>query len=313
MNKNGGAHFSNSMSFYDYRDWSEWPEADVKEYAQELASFYNLAAEEAAYLTQRMLDEAGHYPLPGWKKVGPKKSSAEQEELSRALGESDADRFEQNVRINRPMKIDGLAVEEPSYTTVGNGLTKRLTRRGGFSKQLSTEFNKRQRRNARHPFSSLNPEIRNLSNKALWQANCIPVSSVDWLVRPIDRKPREGVWWYVKQLEHAYYNAREQAKLGNFEGAMWHAFRAGELKSELEIRLAHGELYEKYEAVRSAQREAGKTSATATNEEKQAAYRRQRAANRAISNTEAARRAARELGYKGPTAIVRAFPDGLPD
>lgn len=301
------------MSFYDYLDWSEWPEADVREYALELATYHRLTEVEANYLERRMLDEAGHYPIPGWKRVGPRKSSAEEEELSRALGQSDADRFQQNVLINRPQKIDVPAMEEATYATIGNGLTRRFIRQGGLNKHLSTEFAKRRRSEARHPFSSLNPAIQNLCNRALWRANCIPISSINWLVQPADRKPREGVWWYVKQLEHAYNNAREQAKLGNVEGAMWHAFRAGGLKLELEIKLAHGATFEKYEAVSIAQREAGLSKSQATVQMKQDAYRRQREANKAISKTEAARRAAKELGYRGATAIVRAFPDGLPD
>ena len=115
-------------------------------------------------------------------------------------------------------------------------------------------------------------DIAQCADDALWASNCYPIEHDNWLNPQGNDAPYEGLVWYASQLELAYDNARKQAELGNSEGSLWHAFRAGELYGELRIRLAHSEAFDKAEAVRTAQSDAGRSRKTVSDEVRQETY-----------------------------------------
>ena len=167
------------------------------------------------------------------------------------------------------------------------------------------EERRQRRRIAKRPFATLWPSIRSIGDDAFWASNCYPVDSGTWLNLWDDGKPYESPLWYAHQLERMYENAKKQASTGNVEGAMWHAFRAGELQAELNLTLAHGRKFEKYDAVNRAQRDAAKARKSVPDETRRDVYWKYRKAGH--KKIEAGRQAAKELGLSEPS-IRNAFP-----
>nr|WP_166180894.1 hypothetical protein [Altererythrobacter segetis] len=295
------------MQYYDYRDWIEWPEADIREYAREITAHLSLTAAEAEHLERQMTQQAGHWPKLV-ERIGPWKLEVEQEALFRAIGNGDDEVFQQNCRFNKPYRQPKYELEA-KWETVGSGLTrKRTTRIIRESPAMKRRRRGEQRRHARNPFTTINPQIRNWAEEAMWASNSYPIDRGRWLIPPGNDAPHEGLVWYSRELLSAYYNARDQAQLGNVEAAMRHAFRAGTLCTELRMRLAHGRTYDKYEAVNLAQRDAAQGRKIVPDDARREAYWRfRREGNKRI---EAGRLAANELGLASEGSIRNAFPEG---
>lgn len=294
------------MEYYDYRVWIGWPENDIREYAREIAADQSLTLTQSEHLERQMAQRAGHWPeRKDW--IGPSKMDPDLESVYRSLGHGDEEIFKQNQRLNAPYIPPKFLLEE-RWETIGGGLTRKRART--ITRESPAIKKRRQqdrRRKAKHPFTSMNLEMRNRSDDALWAANCYPIAYGDWLIPRGKEAPHEGLVWYSRELLNAYYNARDQARLGNSEAAMWHAFHAGALCAELDMRLAHGRTFDKYEAVSLAQRDAARSRKTVSDEVRREAYWRYR--NQGDKRIEAGRSAASELGLS-EASIRNAFPDG---
>lgn len=294
------------IEYYDFRDWIAWPESDIVEYANEIAVAHGLSDSDTDYLRAAMTRRAGYWPVRR-ERYGPRIMGPTEEALFRELGNGDDAVFAENARLNRPY-IDPKFTRESRTELVGRGLTlRRKLLIEKESKALRKYGQRDRKRKAENPFSSMNASLIVLADDALWAANCYPVSSTDWIIRPGEEKPFEGLVWYSRELMAAYNNAKDQARLGNMQAALWHAFRAGSLKSELEIRLAHAEKFEMYEAVNQAQRDAAHARRKVPMESRIEAYLRYR--NAGNKRIEAGRLAADELGISEPS-IRNAFPNG---
>lgn len=294
------------MEHYDYRTWIEWPEQDIREYAQEIAAHYELDSGPAYSLTWRMLGRATGYPFPEREYLRyPSKMNADVELEYRSLGENDEKLFARNRRLNRPFKSptsrDRLKVE---------GVGRGLTRRNFLRTVVESNYSRRERLRAQKkfgkwPFSVSARAAERISDDALWVANCYPLGVGEWLLSTGERQPFEGLIWYSSQLDLALWNASAQAANGATQAAMWHAFRAGSLTAELEQRLAHAATFEKYQAVNSAQRDAGKSRKIVSDELRREAYWRHR--KMGAKKVEAGRLAGNELNLSEPS-IRAAFP-----
>lgn len=296
------------MRYYDYHEWIHWPESDVREYAREIAAAQSLAADDANYLERQMAWKAGYWPdiyKPG--PAGPRKMDAEMEEQFRSMGDDDEAIFNHNCSINEPKiymrpKYDVDITEK----TIGIGLTRRrlaeVKPKNRTAKQWQYEQKKRI---ANDPFRHLHHRVRLLANEAHWQANCYPTSGGNWLIKKGNDEPYKGLVWYSNQLFEVFNNALNQMKIGNIQAAMLHAFRVGELCSQLEIRMVHGVTYEKYEAVKIAQSDAAQSRKIIPDELRRETYWRYR--HEGNKRIESGRSAALELGLSEPS-IRNAFP-----
>jgi len=231
---------------------------------------------------------------------------AKMETLYRSLCPSDNEVFQENCRLNRPYNEPKLHFKG-HWVTVGSGLTRKqkleIERESTY---LRNSRRRAQRQNAKHPFISMIVNVRQLATEAMWEANCYPIEEDVWLTPPNVDTPHEGLAWYSGEITREYYNARDQHDLGNTEYALWHAFKAGILYSELKLRMNHGLIFDKYEAVNSAQRNASLSRKVISDEARREAYwRHRRAGNKRI---ESGRLAADELGLS-ETSIRNAFPN----
>jgi hypothetical protein len=320
------------MEWYDFSDWIEWPEAQIREYAREIADDAQLTKQQADFLARYMAQQAGFWPGSQREKFYhyPQKLSDATEVMlrepitygwdhSEAVGpdiwgptlmhDADARVFAENVRLNRPGKPPPTLDQWKLATkSVGSGLTKKfVVERLREPDTLRRERRHARRRESRRPFSAMNMGIKIRSTDALWASNCLRIDHEEWLIPHGQDKPFEGLVWYSEQLMRAYWNARIQADLGNLEGAMWHAFRAGAFHAETEMRMLHGSKFDKYDAVNLAQKDAARARKTVSDELRRATYQRYRAdGNKRI---EAGRMAALELGLS-ESSIRNAFPDG---
>ncbi|WP_374420943.1 hypothetical protein [Novosphingobium arvoryzae] len=294
------------IEYYDFRDWIAWPESDIVQYANEIAVAQGLSESEADYLRSAMTRRAGYRPVRR-EQYGPRIMNPTEEGLFRQLGNGDDAVFAENARRNKPY-VDQKFTRQSRTELVGRGLTLRKKLLIEKESKALRKYRQRDRkRTAERPFSSMYQSLIVITDHALWAANCYPVSNKDWIIRPEEEKPFEGLVWYSRELMAAYSNAKDQARLGNIEAALWHAFRAGSLNSELEIRLAHAEKFEIYEAVNQAQRDAAHARRKVPNESRIEAYWRYRKAGH--KRIEAGRLAADELGISEPS-IRNAFPKG---
>lgn len=218
---------ANSIDDYhfDFSEWTTWPDEDVKLYAREIATDGFLSEKEAASLELNMLGQAElHRPAP-------------------------ADAATRKAQ-------DGWQ-PEITVSTFGDGLSRRTS----YVLANETRWLRKERKHKLRqvmrtiPFSFLQRRIDSLANEAMWRGNCYKINWHKWLFYADQDKPYEGSYWYARELQMTYDNARRQVKLGNIEAAMRHAFRAGELKCELEMIMAHGLAYKKYESTVIAQRE----------------------------------------------------------
>ena len=295
------------MEYYDYRTWIEWPEQDIRKYAQEIAAHHEPESGSAYSLTWRMLGRATGYPFPENEYLEyPSKTSAAKKLDYRSQGEDDEKIFARNQRFNQPFKSP-TSRDRLKWEGVGRG----LTRRNFLRTVVESKYSRRERLRARRKFgkrafSVAAREAGMISDDALWVANCYPLGAGDWLLSTGERQPFEGLIWYSSQLNLALWNASAQAANGATQAAMWHAFRAGSLKAELEQRLAHAATFEKYQAVNSAQRDAGKSRKIVPDELRRDAYWRHR--RMGAKKVEAGRLAGNELNLSEPS-IRAAFPN----
>ncbi len=295
------------MEYYDYREWIIWPEEDIREYAREIAADQSLGSEQARYLEGRMAERAGYWPKVR-PRIGPFKVPHERELAMRSNGEDDDAVFAQNRRINSPY-VSSKFNREIQWQAVGRGLTRRqVPRIVRQSPDHQRDMRRYRKQRGQRPFTSLNMQMRSRADDAMWAGNCYPISMTEWLIFEGADAPFEGLRWYSDELLGAYYNARELAARGNVEAAMWHAFRAGALDAELGMRIAYGELFEKFQAVSTAQRDAGKSRKRVPDEMRIDAYWRYRSEGN--KRVEAGRLAAKELGLS-ESSIRNAFPDGV--
>jgi hypothetical protein len=295
------------MEYYDFADWIEWPTEDIREYASEIAAANQLTAEQADHLGRQMTQKAGHWPILK-ERIGPLKMSLDSEELFCSLGNENAEVFEQNKRLNRPYVAPKFDYGEARCRTVGSRLTQRIVkdwiRKPAF---FTKEERRAKRRMASRPFMHLLSDLRNQIDEAYWRANCYPINYGTWLLWGDHDKPYESLVWYGSELERVYYNARKQAELGNIEAAMFHAFKVGVLNAELGILMARGATFEKYQAVKMAQRDAAIARKTVPDETRRETYWKFRKAGN--KKVEAGRLAGQELNLSEPS-IRSAFPDG---
>lgn len=162
------------------------------------------------------------------------------------------------------------------------------------------------RRKAKRPFDDAKIRTRGIAIRAMWVANCYPIEWENWLIPQGHNAPREGLVWYARELRRAVDNAEKQRQMDNSEAAMLHAFQAGALYSELEVRLAHGEKFDKYEAVSLSQRDAALARRIVPDEARRETYWRFRKDGH--KRSEAGKLAGQELGLS-EGSIRNAFPD----
>lgn len=207
----------------------------------------------------------------------------------------------------------GLRIEK---TKVGSGITARTvttTHRTGQAAKLFASERKLVRKMRRHaakkPFSwRLSKDTETILEEALWAAGCLQIDYGHWIVPKPEMEPHAGAWWYCEQITQLLENARKQCGSNEAEFAAFNAFRAGELLTELTMRLAHNEFFEKQTAIAEAQRSAPKARRKQTDH-----VRRERVRyymTQGDKPTNAAENAAKDLGVSMST-IRRAFPDQL--
>ena len=113
------------MEYYDYRTWIEWPEQDIRKYAQEIAAHHEPESGSAYTLTWRMLGRATGYPFPENEYLKyPCKMSAAKELDYRSQGEDEEKIFARNQRFNQPFKSP-TSRDRLKWEGVGRGLTRR--------------------------------------------------------------------------------------------------------------------------------------------------------------------------------------------
>jgi len=296
------------MRFYDYNEWREWPEGDVREYARELAQYLSLPSRQADHLEREMLQRAGIWPRPQ-PRFGPFKMGEELEASFRSLGNDDQEVFNQNKRMNGPAHDRHTSNDDwdVRWETIGSGLSRRRVRQIVREPARVRKWRKEDRRaQARHPFAVMQGQIKMIAEDARWAANSLKIDHDTWMDKSGNDRPHEGYVWFAEQLSQAYGNARAQASLGNAEAAAYHAFRAGALFSELEMVLVHGARYEKYEAVQTAQRDAANARKRIPDEVRRATWWRYRELGH--KRADAGRLAGEELGLS-EASIRNAFPD----
>lgn len=295
------------MIYYDYSEWTGWSEDDVREYAEEITTAHSLSDRQARYLTRRMLDEAGHhYEVPLFSY--PRKMDQRSEEIFRELQNDDEKIQEHNRTMNQPYILRTPRPPKVEWDHVGRGLTRRSLRTNiKLSRHQWKEVRRVRRRIGRHPFSPLALRISRRIEEGLWRSNALPIEHSEWLIQLDESRPYEGMKWYADRINEAFVNAQAQAKLGNSEAAMWHAFRAGSLLTELELRTNHGDMFEKYEAVKLAQINSGRSSKRTPDELRREIYWQFR--KQGFKRIEAGRMAGRKLGLS-ESSIRNAFPDG---
>lgn len=295
-----------AIAYYSYKDWTEWPESDVLEYVSEIAAEHRLTGAETRHLKREMLSRAGHDGFRRPSPFGPFKLSQELEEAMCELGdEVQVDTL--NRRLNRPYKPRQHNLEFRTRS-VGRGLSRRhFTEIANETVQDQKIRRQHRKEFARRPFSTMSDAVRRLTSDALWHADCYSISQTDWIIRKGHDAPFTGMVWYAFEIERTFENAKAQIDVGNIEAAAAHGYKVGTLMAELGMLLAHGTIFEKYEAVSISQRDAGKARKQVSDEARQAAYWRFRQAGH--KRIEAGRLAASELHLSEPS-IRNAFPGG---
>lgn len=294
------------MWHIDYQEWITWPVEEVRAYAAALARIMNLSAKQAKDLLYFMEFECHNYVRPS-RPPGPLKISPENEERARFIGLSEDGIFSFNRQMNEPDPIDEKHWEV-QHLVRGSGLTSRhFVSHLPIVREEKSAIKKRRKRWSRQPLRNIQSDIFLLCDRALWMANCYRCGYEMWWKPPeVEREPYAGLIWYAETLRRTYKNVLRQLALGDSEAAAWHAMRAGELKAELSIKLAHGKTFEKQQSVLQRQRDAGAASRKTTDEERRAAYLRYRADGH--KRIEAGRLAAQELGFASEASIRNAFP-----
>jgi hypothetical protein len=267
------------MDYYDYRDWLEWPESEIRAYARAIADDNSLSLAEAEHMETQMVRKAGYWPAVANAKARPNSS----------LGKS---------RYAR----------EERWLSFGNGLTKKVARRVIRQSAASKKEGQRARKKfAANPIPHLKMRVVDMVVEAKWASNSYPIDHGRWLVTSQYDSPFESLDWYGRELLAAFSNAQAQADKGNNQFALYHAFRAGELHAELAVRLAHGEVYEKFQAVSTAQSDAAKARKSISDDLRRETYWKHR--QEGNKRVESGRLAAAELGLSEPS-IRNAFPGG---
>jgi len=299
------------MIFNDYSLWSNWDAAEVRDYAVRLSAWFGLDPSQQKYLSEQMLFRIGVWPFQADRRllfpviIGP-----EEEAELRSIGFSDAALLRHNQQLNRPArKIARKPASQPcGWRTLGAGLTRRVIfePRSKNADERSAE-RRHNKYKGEAPFRHLGASLDRLTTECFWQSNCYPFEAGEWILGEGATEPYQGLVWYALQLERAFENACAQDALKNSEAAMSHAFRAGGLCTELQILLARGKLFEKYEAVNLAQRDAARARLTVSMEARRKEYWGFRAGGH--KRVEAGRLAAAALGFASESSIRQAFPN----
>jgi len=268
------------MDYYDYRDWLEWPESEIRTYARAIAADNSLSPAEAEHLEMQMIQKAGHWP------------EIAQAKANRSNSPPGKSRYKRQDR----------------WLMRGSGLTKKIVRQTIRQSAASRKEGLRARRKfAANPIPHMKMRVVDMAIEAKWAANCYPIDYGRWLPTSENSAPFEGLDWYGRELLSAFANAQSQAGKGNSQFAIYHAFRAGELFAELAIRMAHGELFEKFQSVSAAQSDAAKARKTIPDDVRREAYWKYR--QEGNKRVESGRLAAADLGISEPS-IRNAFPGG---
>ena len=259
------------IDLYEYDSWIAWSADEVSEYAQEVARDQQLTEYEAGYLRGQMLERCLNYDC---------------------------------FPLETSLLASNAETPQHTYTVVGSGLSRRVMRAPAseWAKNIDAEHREMM---ARKPFATLGHAIRWQAIEAHWRANCLPIRHNRWLYDADAFEPHVGFLWFVDQIERSFSGAKDQMKRGNSEAALRHAYEAGALNKELDLLLAFGAKYDKYDAVNQAQINSGQSRKVISDQARQDAYFRHR--GHGAKRSEAGRLAGEELGLS-EASIRASFP-----
>lgn len=319
-----------SIDSYPYSEWTQWPEEDVREWAEEIVTAFSLEKYEAASLLEELLSRAGHWRAPPDPIRYPVKMTEEIEtSYTSAYIEWHAARteagerpnsialeiFEQNRRLNRPWQRPNFVPTKWERTkVVGSGLSSRTywaAKREGASLQESRRAGASSRKlMAKHPLRYEEHGMRSAMDEWLWQAGCIRLSHGNWMVPKSQEAERDGMWWYFEEVTSRLEMARRQIKAGEAERAAWHSLHAGRLFAEMELKASHDKFFKKHMTIHERQVDVGQASRKGSDELRRETWWKYR--RMGYSAVKAGDQAGTELGCSERT-IRRAFDDEYPE
>lgn len=321
-----------SVDTYPYSEWTQWPEEDVREWAEELASAFNLEKFEAKSLLEDMLVRAGHWrDTPESSRYPVKMTEETEASYTAAYVEWHATRteagerpnsvaleiFEQNRRLNRPWQRPAFVPTKwERKRVVGSGLSSRTyweAKREGAVLQESRRASASSRKlMAKRPLRYEERGMTSAMHEWLWQAGCVRLTHIEgrWMVPESQEAERDGMWWYYEAVNSRLEMARRQVASGEAERAAWHSLHAGRLFAEMELKATHDEFFKKAQRTREAQSDVGRANRKLPPEVLKASWWKYR--REGYSSTEAGIQAGNEYGVSERT-VRRAFDDEYPE
>lgn len=321
-----------SVDTYPYFEWTQWPEEDVREWAEELISAFKLDRYDAKGLLKEMLVRAGHwreapeparYPVKMTEEVEASYATAyiEWHAARTDAGERPntiaLEIFEQNRRLNRPWQRPAFVPTKwERKRVVGSGLSSRTY---WEAKSEGAVLHERRRAGARsrklmakRPLRYEQRDMTSEMDEWLWRAGCVRLSHVEdrWMVPKSQEAERDGMWWYYEAVMWRLEMARRQIAAGEAERAAWHSLHAGRLFAEMELKANYDDFFKKAQRTREAQADVGRSSRKGSPEQKQEAWWKYR--RMGYSAVKAGEQAGAELGCSERT-IRRAFDDEYPE
>lgn len=321
-----------SVDTYPYAEWTQWPEEDVREWAEEIAAAFTLEKFEAASLLEAMLSRAGHWRPPPEPICYPVKMTEEAEaSYTAAFVEWHAARTqenkrpnsiavekeEQNRRLNQPWR-------RPEFTppkwerkkVVGSGLSARTyweVKRDGSGAPMTRWWDAKARsRMSKRPLQHEKVNMSAQMDEWLWRAGCVRLAHWEdrWMVPDSQKAERDGMWWYYEAVSARLAMAQRQIKIGEPERAAWHSLHAGRLFAEMELKASHDGFFKKQKLIHDRQVDyASARRKGQSDSERQEAWRKYR--QQGYLPVEAGKLAGDELGVSERT-IRRAFDDEYP-
>lgn len=293
------------MSIFEpYAVWSKYDDDDLREYVDDLLFHFGVEPHAAPYLFVSMCDASGRArPLPAPRYSYPRQADAALISGRAAFSGEDADDLlrSENERLNKPIRA-AQEHRDPGYTvrTTGTGVSRRTWL--VLDADPSRDYKKAR---GRRPFHYRSRDVEDEVDEALWRSGCIQIQPGRWVGPSGTMIPWDGPLWYATEVWRALSAAESNIARHEAERAAYHAIRAGELRTELLMKVAHDQLFKKAVSVEQAQRESGKGRRKGAADLRRDTWRKYR--DMGDKAADAGRNAARELGVSEAT-IRRSFP-----
>lgn len=205
-----------------------------------------------------------HPPLVPKVFCYPQKCDRLEEALLRSWGRSEEQIYRENQRNNAPdgpetpmpRMTSGELIEKMSeYNTreQGWGLNRQQVTTWKPKKESKQQWDDRKHARkwlSRDPFSLVQLGIKRFIEDAHWLLNCIPLGFGRWLL-PREPQGYGDPLYFLDLIERRFQNVQKQIELGNAGGAALHAYQLGMLQKQLELDMAAGGDFEKWEDLKT--------------------------------------------------------------